>query len=199
MPFWNSLPWSNMSSSSTCKQMMVHKSVVKIQRNLQLSCIHGTRKFDGGNMKLWWCMAANGAGRLEFVDDSMNASHYCCILDANLIASATALGLELDFVFQQANDPKHMAIIMKRFFVENNINVLDRPSQSPDLSPIEHLCYSGYSWKTIRRMSFQNERPTKGSFADDLVQYWGSATSLLEWMPRRLAAVIKSCGGPTKY
>ena len=69
----------------------------------------------------------------------MDGAKYREILEENLFQSARDLGLGRRFTFQQDNDPKHTAKATLEWFKNKNLNVLEWPSQSPDLNPIENL------------------------------------------------------------
>ncbi len=88
--------------------------------------------------------------------------------------------------------------VPKSWFNDHGVTVLDWSANSPDLNPIENL------WGIVKRKM----RDTRPNNADDLKATikatWASIPpqqchKLITSMPRRIEAVIKAKGAPTKY
>ncbi len=101
-------------------------------------------KHGGGGVMAWAYMAVSGTGPLNFTDDltyddssRMNLEGYKTILPNNIQENATRF-IGKCFILHQDNDPKHPASSVKEFIRAKKWKVLDCPSQSPDLNPIEH-------------------------------------------------------------
>ncbi|KAI4885645.1 hypothetical protein NFI96_007302 [Prochilodus magdalenae] len=98
-----------------------------------------TVKHGGGSIMFWGCFSSKGTGQLHRIDGKMNGAMYRKILGDNLLASARALKMGRVWVFQHDNDPKHTAKETKEWLHKKHIKVMEWPSQSPDLNPLENL------------------------------------------------------------
>ncbi|KAG2458274.1 TCB1 transposase, partial [Polypterus senegalus] len=157
-----------------------------------------TVKHGGGSIMLWGCFSAAGTGRLVRIKGKMTAAMYRDILDENLLQSALDLRLGRWFIFQQDNDPKHTAKISKEWLQDNSVNVLEWPSQSPDLNPIEHL------WRDLK-MAVHRRFPSNLMELERCCQEeWAKlakdrCAKLVASYSKRLEAVIAAKGASTKY
>ena len=74
---------------------------------------------------VWGCMGWNGLGKLIEVEGKMDAEKYCEILEQGLVESFETLEMEEgEHDFQQDNDPKHTSKKAKKWFEDNDIQVI---------------------------------------------------------------------------
>ena len=104
------------------------------------------------------------AGNMQFIDGIMGMTVYFEILTKNIKQSAGKLGVLSTYVFQQDNDPKHKADIIKIWFIWNVPKQLKPPPQSVDLNSIEYLlaffkpriyCRNPSSKEDLKRVVYQ--------------------------------------------
>ncbi|KAG2463681.1 TCB1 transposase, partial [Polypterus senegalus] len=157
-----------------------------------------TVKHGGGSIMLWGCFSAAGTGRLVRIKGKMTAAMYRGILDENLLQSTLDLRLGRRFIFQQDNDPKHTAKISKEWLQDNSVNVLEWPSQSSDLNPIEHL------WRDLKMAVHMRFPSNLMELERSCKEEWGKlakdrCAKLVASYSKRLEAVIAAKGAPTKY
>ncbi len=150
------------------------------------------------SVMIWGAMSSAGVGPLCFLKTNITAPVYQEILEHFMLPSADQLFKDADFIFQQDLAPAHTAKSTKSWLNDNGVGVLDWPANSPDLNTIENL------WCIVKR-KMRNKRPKN---ADELKatvkETWASIPpqqchKLITSMPRRIEAVIKAKGAPTKY
>lgn len=196
--FWESIIFSdetkiNLFGSDGRAKVWRKKNAAFDIKNLCSTVRHG-----GGNVLLWGCMSAGGIGNLHFINGIMDQHVYLNILRDNLRESAQKLGLEARYIFQQDNDPKHTANLVREWMIHNVRQQLHTPPQSPDINPIEHL------WEELKRRVRKHNASSKEELKNRILHEWENIPAevtrkLVSSMTRRLQAIIKANGGPTKY
>ncbi len=160
-------------------------------------CLKSSVKFPQSVM-IWAAMSSAGVGPLCFLKSTVNAAIYQELLEHFMLPSADKLYGDADFIFQQDLAPAHTAKGTKSWFNDHGVTVLDWPANSPDLNPIENL------WGIVKR-KMRDTRPTMQMTLKAAIKAtWASIPpqqchKLITSMPRRIEAVIKAKGAPTKY
>jgi transposase len=168
---------------------------------LQDRYVSPTVKHGGGSMMVWGCITAHGVGDLVRIVGTLNAQLYVDILRDDLLRTLSYYNIEKpDIVFQHDNDPKHTARITTEWLENEGVEVLDWPSQSPDLNPIEHI----WSWFKQRLADQDEPAPSIHELWLRAERVWEKFTKvecqrLIDTMPQRIAAVIAAKGGNTNY
>ena len=147
----------------------------------------------------WGAFGYNGSTELVEVKSRSNSLDYQNILKNHLIKRGSKLGGR-GWVFQQDNASIHASKSTTDWLKTKNVGVLDWPSRSPDLNPIENL------WGIIARQVYGHGR--QYSCLKDLkvaIQTaWTNISletlrNLIGSMKHRIFQVILGGGGMTKY
>ncbi len=159
------------------------------------SCLKSSVKFPQSVM-IWGAMTSAGVGPLCFLKTNVTAPVYQEILEHFMLPSADQLFKDADLIFILA--PAHTVKNTKSWLNDHGVGVLDWPANSPDLNPRENIL-------GIVKRKMRNKRPKNSDELKATVkETWASIPpqqchKLITSMPRRIEAVIKAKGSPTKY
>jgi hypothetical protein len=164
---------------------------------LRPDTIQPTVKHGGGSIMMWGSFLGDRVGDLHRVNGIMRKEDYHSILQRHAIPSGLTL-FGRGFTLQQDNDPKHTSILCRTYLqrkeAEGTLKILDWPSQSPDINPIELL------WEKMDRM-IKVKKPTSLAALEEIIrEVWQEITpdylrKLIDRLPRICQAVIKAEGG----
>ncbi len=125
-----------------------------------------TLKHGGGNIMLSGRFSAKGTGRLHRIEGRMVGAMYREILTNNLLPSVRALKTGRGWVFQHDNYPKHTARATKEWLGKKHFKILEWPSQSPDLNPIENL------WRELKLRVAQRQPQNLKDLEKTCMEEW---------------------------
>lgn len=199
---WTTQQWAKVLWSDESKFNMFGSDGVKYVRRpighrndpkYQLPTV----KHGGGSVMVWGCFSRDCVGPIHEIRGIMDKEMYKGILQ-NVMLPHAKNKMPRGWIFQDDNDPKHTSLLVKNFKSQKKIRVLDWPSQSPDLNPIEHL------WEHVERQMSGKKPSNKQQLFNNIKEIWENISldviiKLIDSMPRRCQAVIDAKGFPTKY
>ncbi len=120
-----------------------------------------------------------------------------CTIRARTLKPVRALKMGCGWVFQHDNDPKHTAKATKEWHKKKHIKVLEWPSQSPDLNPIENL------WRELKVRVAKRQPRNLNDLERICKEEWDkippeTCANLVANYKKRLTSVIANKGFTTK-
>lgn len=148
---------------------------------------------------VWGAFCSNQILQLAVITTRMNSEEYTTVLENNLLPFFAGRNAA-EWTYQQDNAAIHTSRLTRAWFQQHGINVLDWPSCSPDINPIENV------WGILARRVYSENRQfqTIPELRAAVMEAWHHIThdtqrKLIETMPNRIFELITRKGGLTHY
>ncbi|CAF2995742.1 unnamed protein product [Rotaria sp. Silwood2] len=149
---------------------------------------------------VWGCFSKHGFGKLILFKQSLNSNFMCKIYKNGLLPSVKKWFGDNNYNWKllEDNDPKHTSKMSKTFKINNGIQSLPWPSQSPDYNPIENV------W-ALMKLKINKQPPTSiNNFFGRIKKEWKNlsvefAEKLADSMERRVQLLIERKGDYINY
>jgi len=156
-------------------------------------------KLGGGSVMYWAGFGINGTTPLVEIHPKSNSLDYQDVLGQNIVRRGGKIAGR-GWIFQHDNAAIHRSASTKDYLERNGVRVLDWPSRSPDLNPIENLwgimvrdVYAhGRQYNTLRELKTAIQAAWAKLSLDTL-------RNLINSMKNRVFEVILNGGGITHY
>ena len=119
------------------------------------------RQMGGGGLMVWRMIMPHGEVVVFRVIGGINSQYYTDFLETKAFPLIHDRFVEQQFIFQQDNAPIHVSSHSREWFSNHNVELLEWPSRSPDLNPMENV------WKMLTDLVYDG--PSYGSI-DDLME-----------------------------
>lgn len=160
------------------------------------------RQAGGGGIMMWGGLSSRGVTKLVAIKDKVDSPKYCQVLEVGLLPYIDEkFGEDSEMpVFQQDGAPSHTSNYTREWLMDAGLPVLEWPSKSPDLNPVEN------AWAWLCRRVYGNNR--QYDHVKDLVEslhyYWSKmpkqmVSNLARSLPTRCGEVLSNRGGPIDY
>ena len=143
--YWNAAQWRQIRNTDESRFSLEHadgrtRVFHHTGERYADACVVEADRFRVGSVMVWGGISHNGKTQLVTVNGTLNAQKYRDDNLAPVVLPFMQAGNGVT-ILQQDNARPNTARATTQFLTANNVNVMEWPSMSPDLSPIKHIWY----------------------------------------------------------